>query len=371
MKSWGIFLKELSKLLRKPSVIIILIIAPILIASIGSLMYANYGISNMRLGFVNKNKDPIGGFTVKLIISFFNGGSIIELNEKNYKDALLKGKAHAVIIIPEDFTKKVYAREQSYLYFVPSPYDLQIASGIYIVIKSLFDDLEGSMFFDPKVLKYLFVGKGYPAPDLISEGKIPLSLSSVMAPAVVFLSGVLVVITLSSLSIIEEKEFQMFSIYKISNVNYAGFAFSATLAYALLGMLESMLAYIAYHYLTDGVIDLKILFPLIVLSNLFYSYIGFIISAISPNKGVNVLLMTGTLMFVFMASGSLVPLMSMPEWLQKIIERTVIFNTTLAVRKTQIFGDISVYGQIMNIIIANFIAAVASVFASKYALRRE
>ena len=371
MKGWGVFLKEISKLVRKPSVIIILVIAPILIASVGSLMYANYGISNIKLGFVNKNKDPIGNLTVKLIVSFFRGGSIIELNKENYEKALLDGKVQAVIIIPDDFTKKIYAKQQSQLYFIPSPYDLQIAAGIYMVAKSLFNDLEGSMFFDPKVLRYFFVGKGYPAPNIISEGKEPLTLNSVMTPAVVFLSGILVAITLSTMSIVEEREARMFSIYKISNVNYASFAFSVTCAYAILGVFESLIAYIAYHHLTNGTIDIKILFPLIILSNLFYSYVGFIISSVSPNKGVNVLLMAGTLVFVFIASGSLVPLMSMPEWLQNLIEKTVIFNTTLAVRKVQIFDSVSISEQIKNILYSTSIAALVSLFASKYALRRE
>jgi len=371
MRSWGVFLKEISKLVRKPSVVIILIIAPILTVSMVALMYANYGISDVKLGFVNKNKDPIGNLTVKLIVSFFRGGSVIELNKENYEKALLNGKVHAVVIIPDGFTRKVYAKKQSFLYFIPSPYDFQIAAGVYMVAKSLLDDLEGSMFFDPKVLRYFFVGKGYPAPKLISEGKEPLTLNSVMAPAVVFLSGIFVVMALSTLSIVEEKESQMFSIYKISNINYMNFAFFVIFAYTVLGIFESLLAYVAYHYLTGGVIDAKVLFPLIILSNFFYSCVGFTISSISPNKWVNVLLMTGTLVFIFVASGSLVPLMSMPEWLQKLVEKTVIFNTTLAVRKVQIFGDISVYKQIMSIVFSTFVAVVISLLASKYALRRE
>ncbi len=372
MKGLGILTKELSKLLRKPSVILILIAAPLIVAGLGILMYANYGFSNMKLGFVNLNRDPIGGFTVKLILSFFHGGSVVELRKNDYEEKLMNGNVHAVIIIPEDFTKRIYSREQSYLYFVPSPYDLQISAGIFTVIKSLFDDLEGSMFFDPKVLRYLFVGKGYPAPEVIPKrGEKAMSFDSLMAPAVVFLSGILVVITLSSLSIIEERERGLLNLYKVAGVKAPSFAISSILAYATLGMIESIIAYIAFVIFTGCTINPSYLIPLMLISNLFYSALGVIISSLSPNKGVNVLLMTMTLGFVFFASGSLVPMISIPSGLRKIIERTVIFNTTLVVRKVQIFGNVRVMKEFTSMLVSLTVALIGAVISSMYALRRE
>ncbi len=372
MKGLGIFTKELSKLLSKPSVILILITAPLIVSGLVVLMYADYGLSNMKLGFVNLNTDPIGGFTVKLLLSFFHGSSIVELKSNDYEEKLMNGEVHGVIIIPSDFTKKIYSRQQSYLYFVPSPYDLQISAGIFTVIRSLFDDLEGSMFFDPKVLRYLFVGKGYPAPDLIAKkGGEAMRFDSLLAPAVVFLSGILVVITLSSLSIIEEKERGLLNLYKVASVNPISFTTANIGAYAILGMIESVMAYMAFVLFTGSTIKLSVLIPLIIISNLFYSAIGVVISSLSPNKGVNVLLMTMTLGFVFFASGSLVPMISVPDWLRKPLERTVIFNTTLIVRKVQIFDNVNVNREFLSMLISLVIAFIVAVMSSMYALRRE
>ncbi len=372
MKGIGIFRKEITRLLRKPSVIVILVLAPFLIAGMGVLMYSNYGISGMKLGFVNLNKDPIGGFTVRLILSFFHGSSVIELKEKNYKTALENGEVNAVIIIPEDFTKLLYAKKKSYLYFIPSPYDLQIAAGIYVVISSLFNDLEGSMFFDPKVLRYLFVGKGYPAPEVIPKSKEKaLDFDSVMAPAIIFLSGVLVVITLSSLAIIEEKEKGIVNYYKIADLNPLSFTLNHVLSYSILGILESFVAYGVFSTLTGSFIDIKFLLSLIVITNIFYSIIGFIISSFSPNKGVNVLLMTVCLGFVFFASGSIVPLNSVPKWLSDFIRKTVIFNATIATRKLQIFGEVSLNSEYTTMLISLVLFFLISVLSAKWALRRE
>ncbi len=372
MKWKSVFSKEMARVFRKPSVLFVLILTPFLVAGLGIAMYSNYGLENIKLGFVNLNKNPIGGFTVKLIMSFFHGGSVVELGKSNYIDALMKGKVHAVIIIPEDFTDLVYARRQSYLWFIPSPYDLQIAAGIFTVIKSLFDDLEGSMFFDPKVLKYMFVGKGYPSPDLVAKyGKKALTFDSLLAPAVVFLSGVLVVLTLSSLSVVEDRERRLHHMYRIAELSGVGYTYSYVLSYTILGILESSIAYLIFHWLTGTSLPAVHLVLLIILSNLFHAFVGFSISALSPNKGVALLLMTTVLGLVFFSSGTLVPLISVPKTLQSFITNTVIYNITLVIRKAQIFGSVNLRSEYMKILISTLIAGFLSPLAGKSVLRRD
>ncbi len=366
------FRKELSRLFKKPSTFFVLVIAPLLVAGLGVMIYSNYGVKNMKIGFVNLNRDPIGGFTVRLIISFFHGGSVVQLSEKNYENAIMKGKVHAVIIIPEDFTKLLYARKQSYLWFIPSPYDLQIAAGIYTVIKSLFDDLEGSMFFDPKVLRYLFVGKGYPAPKLLPKyGGKALSFDSLLAPAVVFLSGILAVLTLSSLSVIEDREKRLVHIYRIADLGSIPYTISYTMAYALIGMLESSVAYIVYRAVTGTGLPLRDLAVLIVLDNVFHALLGFIISALSPNKGTALMLMTVTLGLVFFSSGTLVPLLSVPEFLRSFIKSTVIYNTTLIMRKVQIFPHANVLREYLIIILSTALTFPIAILSGTKVLRRD
>ncbi len=372
MKWSSVFSKEISRVFRKPSVFLVLILAPFLVAGLGIAMYSNYGLENMKLGFVNLNKDPIGGFTVRLILSFFHGGSVVELSKSNYLEALMKGEVHAVIIIPEDFTDLIYSRKQSYLWFVPSPYDLQIAAGIYTVIKSLFDDLEGSMFFDPKVLRYMFVGKGYPSPDLVVKyGKRALNFDSLLAPAVVFLSGVLVVLTLSSLSVVEDRERRLHHMYRIAELSSLGYTYSYVLSYTILGVMESSIAYFIFHWLTGTSLSTTHLVILVILSNLFHALVGFSISAISPNKGVALILMTTVLGMVFFSSGTLVPLISVPEALRKFITGTVIYNTTLIVRKAQIFGDVNLGPEYLKIVVSILVGGVVSPVFGKMVLRRE
>ena len=136
-------------------------------------------------------------------------------------------------------------------------------------------------------------------------------------------------------------------------------------------MIESVMAYMAFVLFTGSTIKLSVLIPLIIISNLFYSAIGVVISSLSPNKGVNVLLMTATLVFVFFASGSLMPMLSVPDWLRKPLERTVIFNTTLIVRKVQIFDNVNVNREFLSMLISLAIAFIVAVMSSMYALRRE
>ncbi len=387
--------KELSRLLKKSFVIVMLVVAPFVTAGIVLLFYINLDIQDMKIGVLNLDKDERSAITVSFIMRFFKGANIEKVSKRNYLEKLLNGEVKAVLVIPEGFMEKVYSKKKSEVWYIPSPYDLQISVGAYTALKSLFEDLAGGIFVDlgatsgSCIRKMLFSYKAYPPPYFVTKkpsvkmdfpppsivflekrNEEKFGMDFVLSPAVLILSGVLTVLTLSIHSVIDDRERGLLDVMKVAGAGYLGYSLSYIIVYTLIGILASSFSYVIAFLITGITIPLEIRLSVITLTSVFYASLGFLVSSISPTRSVSTLLMMIFVVASFFASGNFVALSSTPGFMRNLISHSIVYNANMILRKVMIFRGVGVAKEMITILIWSGAMFSAAIFSGKYALRR-
>ena len=394
----AIISKELSKLIKRSSVLIILIVSPFAISILTVLFYVNLDVKGMDIGILNLDKDERSVITVTFLMRFFKGMHLEKVNSSNYLQKLINGNLEAVLVIPDGFMEKVYARKVSEVWYIPSPHDLQLSVGAYSVLKSMFEDLAGGIFVDMGATKsmggscirrMLFSYKSYPPPKFISkkpivEGEFPppsvvfwkppkpteLDFDLLLSPAVILLSSVLAVLTLSIHSVIDDRERGLLDMYKVGKLNPYVYSISNILVYTIIGILVSSISYGIAYLTSKTLIPPSIRIPVISLISLIYASLGFMISVFSPNRSTANLLMIFFMTASMLASGNFIATSQMPSLSRTVVTASPIYNANMIFRKELLFSGIKVSQELFKTLIWSTIFFTAAVLSGRYALRR-
>ena len=390
--------KELSRLFKRSSVLIVLIISPFAISVLTILFYINLDVKSMNIGILNLDKDERSIITVTFLMRFFRGAYLEKVNSSNYLQKLIDGELEAVLVIPDGFMEKVYARKKSEVWYIPSPHDLQLSIGAYSILKSLFEDLAGGIFVDMGATKsmggscirrMLFSYKSYPPPDFVSkkpvvEGEFPppsvvfwrppkstkLDFDVLLSPAVILLSGVLAILTLSIHSVIDDRERGLLEVYKVGKMNPYSYAMSNIFAYTIIGILASSMSYVIAYFMSKTLIDPVVRIPVISLISLIYASLGFIISVYSPNRSTANLLMIFFITISILASGNFVAISQMPKFARELVMISPIYNANMIFRKELLFTGAGVSREVINAIAWGVVFFTGAVLSGRYAFRR-
>lgn len=362
------FSAELKRTLKNPYSLVLILIVPLVVTTIAIVLFSSFGFLQTKIGILNLDTDPLSRLTVGIVMSLFRGGNISYVSE-DYRQKLLNGDLQAVVVIPKDFSRKLYAAQQTELIFIPSPVDLQVSTVMYRTFQSMFEDLNGSPFFDPQVIRYLFSSPGYPAPKLSAlEREKVLNLTSLLIPVTVFLSSACVLLAIASGSFQLDEQSKLTELFLSMNVGKFTYVVSKILAYTSVGLTLSMVALLILlrfrvFLITPAMIEL------IVLNSLFHASVGLIISAVSPNTQVSSMLSVVLTVVSFYFSGSVVPLSSMPTHLQSFARNYPLFLAIYTLRKQQLF-EFDVTSDIKKMTLLVVVFVVLSVVAGSSKLRR-
>ena len=371
MMVFHIMFYELKRIFKRFGSIMVVFIAPALVVILASAFFSGYEFQTMKLGIYLEDKSLPAQLTMKLLTSFFKGKSVVEVS-KNFDELLIKGELNAVVIIPKGFTQRLYKKQRTYLPFVPSPVDLQVASAIYRVVNSLFADLEGSAFFDPQILKFLFVDKGYPSPRLVMKNsKKSIDFVSLISPSVIFFSSVLVVISLLSLSVVSDGERGILDLYISMDLKWWEYSLGKIVSYTILGFTISMLACIILLLVTNINIPVGWVLILSLLNALFHSSVGFIVSSLSPTRNTASLVAVSLIGLFFFMSGTIVPVSSLPESFKVLSVKTLPFKIVYVLRKIQLYSTSGISKEILYLLLWCSISLVLAVFLGKIPLKRK
>ncbi|KAF2957526.1 hypothetical protein AS159_07630 [Thermotoga sp. Ku-13t] len=333
---FGMFMMELKRTLKNPYSLALILAVPLIITVTAVVLFSSLGFLHTKIGIFNLDTDPLSRFTVGIVMSMFKGGNISYVGE-DYDQKLLNGELQAVVVIPKDFSKKLYAAEQTELIFIPSPVDLQLSTIIYRTFRSMFEDLNGSPFFDPKVIRYLFTSPGYPAPKLSAfEKESVLSFSSMLVPIVVFLSTACVLFSIAASSFQQDEQSRLTELFISMGVGKLSYALSKMAAYTTVGLLVSFSSLLILS-LFGAISVTPMILVLLFLNALFHACVGLIVSSLSPNVQVSSMLSVGLTLVSFYFSGTVVPLSAMPSKLQAIAWNYPLFLMSYVLRKQQLF----------------------------------
>lgn len=195
---------ELKRILKKRSSLMMIIAAPVLVVLISLLFMQGYNLQTMKLGIYNEDNSIWSSLVMRFIGTILRQENIVKVDQ-NYEKLLKKGKLNAVIVIPKGFAAKLYSKQPTQMIFIPSPIDLHLAAAIYNVLDSVLADFQGSAFFDPKVLRYIFTESDYPVPRLTLKDS-ELRFSDLISPFIVFFTAILITVSLASVSTFLDRE---------------------------------------------------------------------------------------------------------------------------------------------------------------------
>ncbi|ANQ53531.1 ABC transporter [Thermosipho sp. 1063] len=351
---------EFKRLIGKPVNIVLIILLPVVLTVASIIFFNGFGVSNVKLGVYNLDDSALSRFTIKLVMSFFKGGTLRYVDE-NYVELLQSGEVNAVMMIPSNFTDALYNGQKVNIDFIPSPVDLQLSVGIYNVLNSIFNDLNGSPFFNPQVLRYLFVSNETPAPQFVPKTKnFKTDFGNLFSPAILFLSVIFLLLAIGVLTVINDRELGLITIFKVNNEKWYKYSVVKFLALFFLGLFVSFSVYLVGN-LFGVKIPFSIFFPLSLTAIIFHSALSIFISSISPNKAVANILGISLSMFFFFTSGSITPVTTLPKAMFKLASYTPSYKLTYALRNYQL-NNIGISQELKYLIVVSIIAFVVMIF---------
>ncbi|AAD36176.1 ABC transporter permease [Thermotoga maritima MSB8] len=358
---------ELKRILKKRSSLMMIIAAPVLVVLISLLFMQGYNLQTMKLGIYNEDNSIWSSLVMRFIGTILRQENIVKVDQ-NYEKLLKEGKLNAVIVIPKGFAAKLYSKQPTQMIFIPSPIDLHLAAAIYNVLDSVLADFQGSAFFDPKVLRYIFTESDYPVPRLKLKDS-ELRFSDLISPFVVFFTAILITVSLASVSTFLDREKNLHEMFLVYNLPAWKYACGKILAYTIIGASVSFIAYSLTVILTGDSLDFFITSVLILLNALLHTSVGFLVSSISPDKSLANILGVSVIGISLFSSGFAIPISNLPDIFRRIAMSTPVFRTMYALRVYQLEHTVD-NRSIFVVLLWTVVLFSISILSGKFVIRR-
>jgi len=358
---------ELKRILKKRSSLMMIIAAPVLVVLISLLFMQGYNLQTMKLGIYNEDNSIWSSLVMRFIGTILRQENIVKVDQ-NYEKLLKKGKLNAVIVIPKGFAAKLYSKQPTQMIFIPSPIDLHLSAAIYNVLDSVLADFQGSAFFDPKVLRYIFTESDYPVPRLTLKDS-ELRFSDLISPFIVFFTAILITVSLASVSTFLDREKNLHEMFLVYNLPAWKYACGKILAYTFIGASVSFIAYTLTAILIGDSLGFFVTSVLILLNALLHTSVGFLVSSISPDKSLANILGVSVIGISLFSSGFAIPISNLPDILRRIAMSTPVFRTMYALRVYQLEHTID-NRSIFVVSLWTVVLFSISVLSGKFVIRR-
>ncbi|MBZ4661659.1 MAG: type transporter [Thermotoga sp.] len=358
---------ELKRILKKRSSLMMIIAAPVLVVLISLLFMQGYNLQTMKLGIYNEDNSIWSSLVMRFIGTILRQENIVKVDQ-NYEKLLKEGKLNAVIVIPKGFAAKLYSKQPTQMIFISSPIDLHLAAAIYNVLDSVLADFQGSAFFDPKVLRYIFTESDYPVPRLTLKDS-ELRFSDLISPFIVFFTAILITVSLASVSTFLDREKNLHEMFLVYNLPARKYACGKILAYTVIGASVSFIAYALTVILTGDNLGFFVTSVLILLNALLHTSVGFLVSSISPDKSLANILGVSVIGISLFSSGFAIPISNLPDILRRIAMSTPVFRTMYALRVYQLEHTVD-NRSIFVVLLWTTVLFSISVLSGKFVIRR-
>jgi ABC-2 type transport system permease protein len=358
---------ELKRILKKRSSLMMIIASPVLVVLISLLFMQGYNLQTMKLGIYNEDNSIWSSLVMRFIGTILRQENIVKVDQ-NYEELLKEGKLNAVIVIPKGFAAKLYSKQPTQMIFISSPIDLHLAAAIYNVLDSVLADFQGSAFFDPKVLRYIFTESDYPVPRLTLKNS-ELRFSDLISPFVVFFTAILITVSLASVSTFLDREKNLHEMFLVYNLPAWKYACGKILAYTVIGVSVSFIAYTLTAILIGDSLGFFITSVLILLNALLHTSVGFLVSSISPDKSLANILGVSVIGISLFSSGFAIPISNLPDILRRIAMSTPVFRTMYALRVYQLEHTVD-NRSIFVVLLWTTVLFSISVLSGKFVIRR-
>ncbi len=317
--------KEFKQLLRDKRLLFVIVFFPLFLLVIFG--YAvNFDVKNIQIAVLDKNNSSLSRQFVNSFLSsnYFQLAEQLK-NDSEIKPTLDKKHAQVVLVIPEDFSNKIYVhKETAKVQFLIDGVDGNTA----IIIKNYVTN--ASTKFALKLQKDL-AGKfgvklSYPVLlEPIFWFNPDLQTTKFLIPGLIAMILIITAVISVSLSLVKEKELGTIEQINVSSINSFELLLGKSAPYILVAFLDAILILAAGYIFFD--VAVKGSFFLLFVSTLIYimasTSIGILISVVSETQQIAFTMATfATLLPSVILSGFIFPIESMPVIIQYLTNIT-------------------------------------------------
>jgi len=363
---------DLLLIFKSRAFLLMLVLLPVVLASISSITSDTGGYSNLRIGIVNEDKTFVGLFFVQYATSMLKGENIVQLSSRSEIDSVIDD-LDGVFVIPRGFANNLLFQEPSELIFIPNPGSMQTAVAIYQVMSNVLREFKAlPVVADPEFMKTVDIDPNYVAPSLSVEGitESRLSFSSLLFPIVLVTTIMFVSTVGAATGIFEDRRSGVIDLLRLSNVGAIEYTGAKVLSFTVFSTIQVLI------FITAGS-----LFGLQTASNLFlyiavievfillFTSIGILIGTIFNSARSAQLTSVSIVTTVLILSGILIPHSMFPEWLEIFSKNLPVTSLLVALQGISML-DFSL-SKVIAPSVLNFSLAVIIVLLGGIVVRRE
>lgn len=363
---------DLLLIFKSRAFLLMLVLLPVVLASISSITSDTGGYSNLRIGIVNEDRTFVGLFFVQYATSMLKGENIVQLSSRSEIDSVIDD-LDGVFVIPRGFANNLLFQEPSELIFIPNPGSMQTAVAIYQVMSNVLREFKAlPVVADPEFMKTVDIDPNYVAPSLSVEGitESRLSFSSLLFPIVLVTTIMFVSTVGAATGIFEDRRSGVIDLLRLSNVGALEYTGAKVLSFTVFSTIQVLI------FITAGS-----LFGLQIASNLFlyiavievfillFTSIGILIGTIFNSARSAQLTSVSIVTTVLILSGILIPHSMFPEWLEIFSKNLPVTSLLVALQGISML-DFSL-SKVIAPSVLNFSLAVIIVLLGGIVVRRE
>ncbi|PNS42574.1 ABC transporter permease [Mesotoga sp. B105.6.4] len=363
---------DLLLIFKSRAFLLMLVLLPVVLASISSITSDTGGYSNLRIGIVNEDKTFVGLFFVQYATSMLKGENIVQLSSRSEIDSVIDD-LDGVFVIPRGFANNLLFQEPSELIFIPNPGSMQTAVAIYQVMSNVLREFKAlPVVADPEFMKTVDIDPNYVAPSLSVEGitESRLSFSSLLFPIVLVTTIMFVSTVGAATGIFEDRRSGVIDLLRLSNVGALEYTGAKVLSFTVFSTIQVLI------FITAGS-----LFGLQIASNLFlyiavievfillFTSIGILIGTIFNSARSAQLTSVSIVTTVLILSGILIPHSMFPEWLEIFSKNLPVTSLLVALQGISML-DFSL-SKVIAPSVLNLSLAVIIVLLGGIVVRRE
>jgi ABC-2 type transport system permease protein len=227
-------------------------------------------------------------------------------------------KANIALVVPKDFAKKLFSRESAQVQVLLDGTDANTTN----ILLGYATQIVNS--YSRKVLaEYASVQGGMSVPQVVPEPRVwfnpDLKSSNFMVPGVVAMVLMIITMTLTSVSVVKEKEIGTLEQILVTPIKSYQLIVGKLIPFVIIGFADTLLVLGIAHYWFEVPLagSLALLFGLSALFLLTTLGLGLFISTIAKSQGQAMMIAQFFFFMPFLfLSGFTFPIANMPEWIQ-------------------------------------------------------
>ncbi|OGU56173.1 MAG: multidrug ABC transporter permease [Ignavibacteria bacterium RBG_13_36_8] len=316
----AIALKELKQLLRDKRFLFVLIFFPVFY--LGLFGYAvNFDVHHIKLAVYDQDRsEESRSFINSMLASQYFDLTIYITNDSEVREILNDKDAQIVMVIPVDFSEKLFRKENAKVQFLVDGVDGNTAIIISNYVNGAAQNYNGK--FQPEILAQVGAASYLPI-ELETRFWFNPSLESTkfFVPGLIAMILIVTAIVSVSLSLVREKERGTIEQINVSSINIIELLVGKSLPYVIIALIDAAFILIVGYLLFDVVVQGNLLL-------LFFCTLIFIFASTSIGVFVSVVADTQQVAFsmaIFISllpsvilSGFVFPIESMP-WIIQIL----------------------------------------------------